>query len=37
MGIEVFMNKNFFIGVVVGVAGVWAWHAFVAPRARNGK
>jgi hypothetical protein len=22
------MNKNFWVGVVVGVAGVWAYHKF---------
>ena len=25
------MNRQFLWGVVVGVAGVWAYHAFVKP------
>lgn len=25
------MDRNFVLGVVVGVAGVWAWHRFVKP------
>jgi hypothetical protein len=25
------MNKNFWMGVAVGVVGVWAFHAFVKP------
>lgn len=25
------MNKSFVWGVVVGLAGSWAWHAFVKP------
>ena len=25
------MNKTFVWGVVAGIAGLWAWHAFVKP------
>lgn len=25
------MNRNFFWGVVVGVGGVWAYHAWLRP------
>lgn len=30
------MNKNFWWGVVIGVAGTWAWHAFVKPMPTKG-
>jgi len=30
------MRPGFVWGVVVGVAGTWAWHAFVKPMPRKG-
>lgn len=29
------MNPRFFWGVVVGVAGTWAWHKYMRPMATN--
>lgn len=31
------MNKSFFWGVVVGVGGVWLFHAFVKPLPKKGQ
>lgn len=25
------MDRNFVLGLIVGVGGVWAWHRFVKP------
>lgn len=30
------MNGNFWVGVLIGVAGTWAWHAFVRPMPAKG-
>lgn len=27
----VYVDRNFLLGLVVGVGGVWAWHRFVRP------
>jgi hypothetical protein len=29
--VALYMDRNFVLGLVVGVGGVWAWHRFVKP------
>ncbi len=29
------MKAQFFVGLGIGIAGVWAWHRFVKPMASN--